>query len=241
MFTMDKITEQQTVLDDMMTSIDGKISTMTIMLYTHGCDEHINLLTIKDALHDIETPIILNPKSKFHNALVFNVGNQSVKLFCNGNIHITGVKQLYDAQHIGDMFMTILGIVYGKLGHFSVVRYDIQLINVGINLHIGVDTVLNLSVLIMCLKERGSFYTSYNTERHSGVIVKAPTFSVLIFESGNVIITSVKSVEQIEAAHKYIKTNVVPHLERCVIDKVQATPPPVKRPKFNYDDYIVLR
>lgn len=255
-------------------SIPAFVSTMTIsvQLNIDIIDNRLDLSrilreitcdTIKGFLNDItgsEDAICTSCKKPFHNSIIFKTNGvpslkqdkiltkQSIKLFCNGNIHITGVKDVRDAIHLADIFITILEIAYGGNGAgnmFPMVKYDIQLINFYFNIPgmLNEEYVLDLNKVLETLTEKIPYYVSYNTERHAGVIVKALDFTIMIFDSGSVLISSIKTLEQLEKAKDFIHNNIYQLVDDCCVEKVEIIP--IKKIKgtndFDYSKYIVLK
>lgn len=252
-----------------------KLSTMTILVTT-TCASFLEKLVgafnspkiqafVYDVTGDINN-ITLSPKrNAFLNSNLFTCKNivtdhgtqlvkQSIKVFCNGNMHITGVKCVQDALYIADIFVTMIELVCGGTGisnMFQIIDFDVQLINYCyLDPFATKGYALCLNTLRECIERDGSYFCAYNTERHSGIIVKAPSFSVLIFASGNVILSSIKTPEQLEEAHNFTKELMSKHCEKCLLKlEVEIQTPDIsssnkKRKttmnKFDYGKYLVL-
>jgi TATA-box binding protein (TBP) (component of TFIID and TFIIIB) len=145
----------------------------------------------------------------FNNSLVFNLHpdkdiymgksrkkgrlRQSIKVFCNGNLHLTGFKSLENALYIGEVFATMLEIMHGGdgLSDWYVIKgHKVQLVNFCYTYSdcaIG-GKVLNLEELHGLMKVCGQYYCIFNNERYSGLIIKAPDFKILVFDSGSIIL-----------------------------------------------------
>jgi hypothetical protein len=203
-------------------------------------------------------------KKAFHNAVVFKtkgveddgrvLGKQSVKIFCNGNMHITGVRNLCDALYLADVFSTIVELIYGgngAQGFFEICDYQIQLINFYLIIPTTKEnTLLDLNKVCNVLKCNTPYFVSYNTERHAGVIVKAVDFTLMVFDSLNVLISSIKNVEQLVIARDFIKSHVFTLVDSgcCLDESYELICPNPKRNrhknehnKFDYGLYIMLR
>jgi TATA-box binding protein (TBP) (component of TFIID and TFIIIB) len=266
--TSDAVT-QQNALHATAENIAGTISTMTISIKLKGTDLDLQRVQdsfqtsseIQDFLREISgynQPVVMTSKAKFFNSLMFKCVNlttddtnkmlqsQSVKLFCNGNLHITGVKNITEALYIGEVFGIILDLVYSD-NVFNVEGYSVQLVNVCIKLPIPDNNIINLQNTVTTLKTKTSYFVCYNTERYPGIIVKAPNFSLLIFDSGNLIITATKTVEQIREAHDYITTYLIPALPDLLTqscsDRSSKTGVKTGSRKrvFDYGQYVELR
>jgi TATA-box binding protein (TBP) (component of TFIID and TFIIIB) len=273
---MDPKTEASIFMNDLIHSASKfpiSLSTMTVLimvnkhvslkLLTEKIDDPIIQNFITDVTGSAQNITLSNSKKTFSNALVFKCCNiptdhgtllkkQAVKVFCNGNIHITGVKSTIDAIYLADVFVTLLELVYGGTGldeMFQITAFDVQMINYCFKINdICIDTVISLTMLQQELNINTPYFSSYNSERHAGVIVKAPMFSFLIFQSGNVIISLQKGF-QIVKAYTFIDDFLKAHIRKCIISKPK--PPPratckkggkMKKIKmFDYGDYLVLK
>ena len=250
-------------------TIPATVSTMTVLLVLN------QPLDLNKVLEDFKSDDIQNfiyevtgdsksvyteSKRPFNNSLVFKckgvptndgtvLDKQAVKVFCNGNVHITGVKKITDALYLGDVFATMLELVYGGDGisnMFTFTSFDVQLVNLYFQLDMpSKDKLFDLSKVKDLLTSTIPYFVCYNTERHAGVIIKAVEFTLLIFNSGNVIISSIKHPVQLEIVRDFIKNNIV-NLPKQValLDKPSAmTHNYIKRAKqdFDYSKYIILR
>lgn len=205
--------------------------------------------------------IYTSSKRPFNNSLVFKCANvptddgrvlnkQAVKVFCNGNVHITGVKNITDALYLGDLFVTMIELMYGGNGvsnMFTFLRFEVQLVNLYFQLPLLTnDKLLDLTKVMQYLQQNTPFFICYNTERHAGVIVKAIDFTLLIFGSGNVIISSIKEPSQLKVVRDFIQEHVI-HLSSKVellVDKpllVGNKYAKRRNPNFDYNKYIILK
>lgn len=208
--------------------------------------------------------IYTSSKRTFNNSIVFKCRNvptddgtvldkQAVKVFCNGNVHITGVKRIQDALYLGDVFVTMIELIYGGDGlskMFSFKGFDVQLINLYFQVPLSSSNsdcekaqVLDLVKVKEYLQRETPYYVCYNTERHAGVIVKAVEFTLLVFDTGNVIISSIKQPSQLAVVRDFIKEHII-GLPNCgaLIEK-SVVKYACKKPKrdFDYGQYLVLK
>lgn len=254
-------------------TIPATVSTMTILLVlNHPLNlnkilEEFPTDTIQTFLLEVTgdaKSIYTSSKRPFNNSLVFKcksiptdnntiLEKQAVKVFCNGNVHITGVKNITDALYLGDLFVTMIELMYGGNGAsnmFTFSRFEVQLVNLYFQLPLlstpGNDKLLNLTQVMLYLQQNTPYYVCYNTERHAGVIIKAIDFTLLIFSSGNVIISSIKDPSQLQVVRDFIQKHII-CLSSCtdtLVDKpLLLGNKYIKRPKpdFDYSKYIVLK
>lgn len=247
--------------------IDAQVSTITISI---KLDKEINLTkiilefensTIKNFIYAVtgnKHNIEISNKKQFNNSIIFKCNNiptedghildkQAVKVFCNGSLHITGVKNIKDALYLAEIFTTMIELMYGGDGisdMFRVLGFEIQLVNLYFRLPGIVDgKVLTLVEVLKYLRNNTEYAVSYNNERHAGIIIRSPTFSLLIFDTGNVIICSIKEVSQLMEAREFIKNKLFVLPEKLKIDKeyISRKRQKMNDAEFDYSKYLVLK
>lgn len=187
--------------------------------------------------------------NRFNNSLIFKchaiknidrvIEKPSLKVFANGSLHITGVKSTCDALYLADIFATMFELMEGGngvSGWFNVKSFDVQLMNIYFKLDIASNKRIDLVYFRQLVAEHSHFYATYNNERHAGVIIKAPNFTVIVFETGNILLSSLKTILQIDDSYTYITEFVRIHLQKALIDVVED-----RVEKFDYSSYLVLK
>jgi TATA-box binding protein (TBP) (component of TFIID and TFIIIB) len=217
---------------------------------------------IKDVMGSTEA-IQIKPRGRkgktFSNCVICKLPTQetsekhirAVKVFCNGGLHITGFKSISDSLYIAEVFATLFEIINGGSGlddEFTIKEFSIQMINVCYNLpQVSPNQILNLNTLYTKLKSLTTYYVQFNNDHYAGVIVKAPAFSILIFESGSVIFTALTSSSQLANAFNFITDFFTHHGENVISMRPSSSQAPKhKRQKkvkgeFNYGDYLILK
>lgn len=249
-------------------NIPAKVSTITIAFKTNSCydlnkvlegfkDEQVQEF-IEEVVGDINN-ITTSHKKNFNNSIIFkcekvptNTGvldKQAVKVFCNGSLHITGVKDINDAFYLAEVFLTMLELIYGGSGGmymFHVTGFEVQLMNFYFTLSgVSENKVLDLTKVYHHIQKNSNYSVSYNNEHHAGVIVRAPDFVVLVFDSGNVIICSIQTPEQLSEANEFVQRVIYPLPELYHCEKTTCAN--VKRRRkdsssqFDYAQYLVLK
>lgn len=246
---------------------DIKISTMTILT---ECDHEVDLAyiaetfetaKIQDFIKDVlgDHAITSSKNKRFCNCIIFKVmDKQSVKVFCNGNLHITGAKTIKEALDISEIFATMFELMYGGTGidnMFQVDRFHIQMINLYFKLPFmsdggaagGVEgdasrRVLSLAHLLKLLQDTTEYYCNYNNERHAGVIIRMLPVTILIFDSGNVIITAAVTEELIRRSLAFVfgffnKNKDDTSLVISKDDDIYSN----KKMKVDYSKYTILK
>jgi TATA-box binding protein (TBP) (component of TFIID and TFIIIB) len=253
---------------DIASQIPAQISTITISI---KINKELNLTritrefensTIKDFIYAVtgnKDSITISNKKLFNNSIIFKCSKipteedgytlekQAVKVFCNGSLHITGVKNIKDALYLAEIFTTMIELMYGADGlsnMFTVVDFEIQLMNFYFKLPGMVHgTVLKLVDVLKYLRQKTEYAVSYNNERHAGIIIRSPSFSLLIFDTGNVIICSIKEPSQLLEAKQFIQDKLFTLTDFYKMNKEQVCHKRRKKDDidFDYSKYLVLK
>lgn len=258
-------------ITDIASTIPARISTITIAVKTDTNEfslkriqKDFNSGEIQNFIYEVtgnKSSIAISTKKQFNNSIIFKCNNipteedgyvldkQAVKVFCNGSLHITGVKNIKDALYLAEIFVTMIELIYGGngvSGMFKIVGFEVQLINLYLKLQGMMDDKSNVLLLVDVLKklrETTTYSVSYNNERHAGVIVRSPTFSILIFDTGNVIICSIKESSDLIEAKQFLQDKVFPLTEYCMTTLHCSMFKKIKRESkdFDYAKYLILK
>jgi len=147
----------------------------------------------------------------------------NVKLFSNGSFQMTGCKSIYDANiainklinrlsHNIAIFNKTYNVIEDKpyiklndiyLNDIKVCNFKVDMINTNFN----VDYKINRQNFYNYLKKY-EIRCSYNPAIHSCVNIKYKfnnkDISILVFQTGSILITGAKTIEEIEPAYNYI-------------------------------------
>ena len=234
-------------------TLPATITTMTVLMKPttptqvdlSDLETQFNTPTTKALVSEITgDPKDINLKpTVFHNSLIFKCrAKEAVKLFTNGNMHVTGVQDLTDAVALADVLSNLTNQIcdtqpYGSSPEFT---YEVQMINLCYQIpSLQTPQKLDLSKLLTLLTSNTPYSAFYNTERHAGIILRAPTFTLLIFQSGKIILSSIQNSTQLEDAKIFIQNSVNELAEQCVV--TEAQPLWSKKRKFDYSQYLVLK
>lgn len=204
-------------------------------------------------------------KGSFHNCKIFilketdtatnKVNNIAIKCFTNGTLHITGATKLHRAHEIAQMFCVLIELVDGGSGindDYTILDYSIQLINVHIRIRLPPGTSINLHQLHQQIHSINKYSSQYDSNRHSGVIVKFLTTtmlyaSILFFDTGNILLCGVKSVNDLRESIKFAVDFIEEHKHHIYIDTkcLLSNNTLLRQEKgnkhFDYGEYIVLK
>lgn len=178
----------------------------------------------------------------------------AIKCFTNGTLHITGVQSMHRAYEIAQMFCVLMDIVEGGDGledRYTIKGHTIQLINIHVNIKQPPGQSINLCLLNNILQDN-AICSTYNSDRHSGVNIKYCTssmsnISVLVFESGNVLLCGLKCIDDVMDAFTFLTNIFEKHCSKIYIDTKNILPMRTRSKKqkgnqhFDYGQYIVLR
>jgi TATA-box binding protein (TBP) (component of TFIID and TFIIIB) len=182
----------------------------------------------------------------------------SIKCFTNGTLHITGARVMHRAYEIAQMFCMLLELVEGGNGMdntYTIKGHNVQLINVHVNLlqpHDKSHQSINLCRVYDILQNRTLHHTTYNNDRHSGVIVKFLTnnmiyVTILIFDSGNILLCGIKSISDFREAFHFLVEFIEQYIQEIYIDtaSILHSKGKTKQQKgnqhFDYGKYIILK
>ena len=202
--------------------------------------------------------------NSFHNCKIFvlkdrdtcidKVNNIAIKCFTNGTLHITGATKLHRAYEIAQMFCVLMEVVDGGSGlddAYTISHYSIQLINVHIGLRLPQGTSINLHKLYQQIQAVNQYSTQYDNNRHSGVIVKFLTttmvyVTILFFDTGNIILCGAKTVDDLRDTLKFAINLIEGNRDNLLIDTKCITKNTLMRQEkgnrhFDYGEYIILK
>lgn len=165
-----------------------KITTMTILV---SLDSRISIKALVNKDQDSQWNI---QQGKFLNCLLFVPKNRkvSIKVFSNGNLHMTGVKTIREAlewgERLGDFLQKCLGQV------FRISAFNVQLINGCFALPIQTE---NSQLCLNTLQELvpKEYPTIFQPDAHPGLRIKymdgtKKKASIILFRSGKVLMNA---------------------------------------------------
>ena len=128
-----------------------------------------------------------------------------VKVFSNGRLHLTGITSINEASNVCVFICNLLNSTLGAItGSKSVDAYDLKIcmINTNFSLNHGID-ILKLK---KCLSELNDINCQYTPDTYPGLKIKCfiTNASVFIFSSGQIVITGVKSLNDIQIIYSKI-------------------------------------
>ena len=186
--------------------------------------------------------------SNFFNQLTFwykDCTKKSVKLFINGNVHVTGCRSLEEYSKLMKHVCGFMDYLFPESPKKCRVQdIDIQMVNTNFSVGRGLD----LSRLKRILLDQGMCAT-YDREVYPGLNLKVPTSanreaSVLVFISGNIIITGVRHFYEVYEAYKFITESIcnTAHMitkKRITVATVEKKKPSAVAIADGYESHII--
>jgi TATA-box binding protein (TBP) (component of TFIID and TFIIIB) len=151
----------------------------------------------------------------FYNQITINYfdhSTKSIKVFSNGRLQITGLSSVGDAKKATQYLITILRLSANSTDslNISVKSAKIAMINSNFSFNIGIDIIKLKYNLEQKYK---NMQIIYNPDVYPGLKIKHATnngvSSIFVFSTGNVVITGVKSITEIEESFQCISEIVV--------------------------------
>lgn len=226
--------EFQSGLDKVKNIIDNKesslsmqgfrLTTMTILVYLNF---RINLSKFNSNFKSIDW--IINTSGCFYNSILLTnnrttkKGKESkegiaIKVFSNGNLHMTGARSVKHALEIGTAICSLLddsfGIEKNEEG-YTIEDFDIQLRNGCFKYDLG-DKYIVLKDMLQILLEKTTHLCVYNNDSHAGLRIKivnenCEATSIIVFESGNVLLNAFKTGKDLLDAFTFINNFICQH------------------------------
>lgn len=172
---------------------------------------------------------------------------KGIKIFANGQLHITGAKTVHDAIECSRDVYAAIDAALGLCSAITPTDFTVQMINGHFKL--GIQGVLKLDAMhSICLKDT-PHVSRYNPENHAGLLVRIAAddghcMTVVFFESGNVLINAFSCGEELLKAHDFALDLVSEHLDTIV----SAGPVTNKKRRtkldtggFDYGKYLILK
>jgi len=250
------------------------VTTMTVMLTTDD-KSGINLSEIMEKADQFPSSLKARKAHGFFNCIMCSwtpepegkakgddkvhakgddkVHAKGVKIFSNGQVHVTGTKSAAEAIECGRCVYEAIGRSPDMITDFTV-----QLINGHFKFLIGDDKFIQLSKLhALCVKDT-TYMCRYFPENHAGLLVRIPvddvgavrTMTVMFFESGSVLINAFTTGAELKKAFDFALEIIDKHADEVLgtsLDRHEGSMP-AKRVRrsaetggFDYGKYLVLK
>lgn len=148
-------------------------------------------------------------KKSFYNQITIqyrDTTTKSIKIFSNGKLQITGITSLNEATNVANLIVQILTKVFDK-SDYTVTSLEIGMINTNFSFGRKID-IIQLRVI---LNQHENTVIDYEPDVYPGLKIKFHKTSIFIFTTGNVLITGVKSLEEVDAAFDFVVENTIQH------------------------------
>jgi TATA-box binding protein (TBP) (component of TFIID and TFIIIB) len=152
-------------------------------------------------------------KKSFYNQVTINFCDhtkKSIKVFSNGRLQITGLTSVYDTEFTINTLLKVLSLSSNavdkdvNINDVYVKHISIAMINSNFSFNFGVDIIK----LKKKFEKMENVSIIYNPDVYPGLKVKHKTkygvSSMFIFSTGNVVITGVKDLKEIEESFRLV-------------------------------------
>ncbi len=144
---------------------------------------------------DIE--VIYNPK-KYHGAYLV-IENRKITIYKSGKYIITGLKKIEDVLRFYELIRIALDGVL-----------DVTCISSPIIQNIVIIESLNSPVnLLSVIQKNPELICEYEPEQFPGLIMKQPGGTILLFSTGKMVLTGLKSIENGEKLKAFVQGVVI--------------------------------
>ena len=156
-------------------------------------------------------------KKSFYNQVTIqykDTTTKSIKIFSNGKLQITGITSLNEATAVSKLITDILNVSFST-EKFSVTSLEIGMINTNFSFGRKLDIISLRDVL----NDHENITIDYEPDVYPGLKIKYYNSSIFIFTTGNVLITGVKSLEEVRDSLAFIVENTLNQWETLNIGK----------------------
>ena len=164
-----------------------------------------------------------------------------IKVFSNGKLHITGVTSMIEAANVCSFTCKLLNNTIGSVkGNEKIESLNLQvcMINTNFSLNHGIN-IIELKNQFLKYNKFSCFYTP---DTYPGLKIKyfhesLNKSSVFIFSSGQVVITGVKSIEDVNTVYSSLMDVLINSHQKIYNQFIQIKPKKKKNTevKFGYN------
>lgn len=211
---MEEYIEESNEMKKKIDELGIKISTMTMVV---NLSEKINVKNsenkkIPELFKKYETEYKF-PKGKktgdeFMNQFTIKYkderGKKNIKVFPNGKLHMTGIKEAKEVKEIAENVIEMMNDGNNKI---ETVKFCL----INSNMHVNMGLNLNKMAILLQKEEESDLtlpFTFHDPNKYPGLRIKYIDATCLIFASGAIMIAGAKSLESIIKTHNYI-TNFI--------------------------------
>lgn len=186
----------------------------------------------------------LKETSGFYNCLIINRITEehkpkklAIKIFRNGKLHMTGIQTCTGAIECANMLIPLLQ-QFDQRNTLNHQGFAIQLINGCCKIPLPSGYVLSLPIILQHLQHDYTCY--FNSDHHPGIRVKlqteqSNTITIIIFESGSILLTAFLSGSQLLLAYKFI-VQIQTHLHKYLTPDIKRK---ILKRKFDYSSIVL--
>jgi hypothetical protein len=155
----------------------------------------------------------------------------AIKIFSNGNVHLAGVRTVRTALDYATLVCAMLDRLRerGSNHHgassaarvYRIASWNVTLINAYFRLALPQGSTIDLGKLQEAVMRYTPHYVVVNSDAHAGATIRmlyegVQRISVMVFESGNVLISAFINAPQLRAAYNFVTGFVKTHSEAII-------------------------
>lgn len=210
-----------------------RITTMTILL-SLGTRINLNKITTTNLTEIISKSSNLNCNlelsKKFNNCTIVKCKRSegekvTIKIFSNGNLHMTGAKTVFMAVEYGNLLCRCFEQLFHQ--SFEIQTFSIQLVNATCKFDVGNDSVISLSTFRDIVQEC-DMQCFYNNDVHAGLRIKLPytqtstphQSTVILFSTGSLLFNAFLCGKELLNAYNIITNLFSQHRGRIIKPKL---------------------
>ena len=199
--------------------------------------------TIKRPKHNTEFDLTKRGKKKktfFNQASIHYTSHTTkcIKVFSNGRLHITGVTSMIEATEVCEFTCKVLNSTLGAViggGKIEAIDLKICMINTNFSLNHGID-IIKLKKLTQI---DNNISCTYTPDTYPGLKIKYThknmnKTSVFIFSSGQIVITGVKILTDINEAYASLMNIINSNFEDIHNPNIQLKAKKKKTIEYKY-------
>jgi TATA-box binding protein (TBP) (component of TFIID and TFIIIB) len=176
------------------------------------------------------------------------VSTVAIKIFSNGNLHMTGVKSVKHSLQLGHTISRLLNKIFDvDSDGYEVEDFDIQLRNGCFRFEMEKLSYISLPDMLKVLLDTTKHFCIFNNDSHAGLRIKitneeCETTSIIVFESGNVLLNAFKTGSDLMNAFRFISDFINQNINIIIKQSTPEAPSSCTPSKdFDYTKYIILK
>jgi TATA-box binding protein (TBP) (component of TFIID and TFIIIB) len=225
--------EKKNIFKNELNNITNTIKNISLSTLTILFKLNIQKINIKKLNINSESEFKRSEKKSFYNSITFKINKLAIKIFSNGNIHITGLSDIDNSILLVEKLLKELNI------EANIIDFDIQLINTNYNIGFNIN-LQNLKNEIN--KFNNDIFAKYDLERHMSVNIKFKInnryTTILVFYTGSILISGIKKPNELLFSYNFINDFIINNYDKLYYKKEDIHIN--KKKKFDYNEFLCI-